>query len=463
LDAEWHVPALQHSSVQLNGENLYMTTTTASVESTFAVRPRLSGVQQAMLSLYWFSVSAHWAAILNILLPQQALAIGGDAFKGRTLGIILAFGAVVSMVVAPVFGALSDRVPTRWGRRHPWLVVGTLLNIVGLIVLAYIPATPQAIVPYVLAFMGIELFNNLATAPYSALIPDVVPPEQRGSASGWMGLMTMLGSFVGTAVGFVLAIIGIAGAYWFIAVVMLVGMLGTVLTIKEPPVTATSPPFRWGGLWRGMLSPFRSRNFAWVFWTRFLVVMGTFTVQQFLQFYMKDVIGAPFRFFGITLATDPAAATSFFLLTLLIGAIASSLVAGRLSDRYGRKLMVYLSGALQTAVVIVFIFYGSFELAVLLGLVFGLGYGAYQSVDWALATDVLPNLDDYAKDMGVWHVSITLPQVLATPVAGFLLDRFQIIGQRNGIPDLGYTVIFALAALFFIFGTVLVRQVRGVR
>jgi MFS family permease len=98
-----------------------------------------------------------------------------------------------------------------------------------------------------------------------------------------------------------------------------------------------------------------------------------------------------------------------------------------------------------------------------MGLVFGLGYGAYQAVDWALASDVLPNADDYAKDMGVWHVSFTLPQVLAVPIGGVLLDSFQRIGRDIGQPNLGYTVLFALAFVYFILGTVLVRQVKGVR
>src|ERR1043165_1415074 len=98
--------------------------------------------------------------------------------------------------------------------------------------------------------------------------------------------------------------------------------------------------------------------------------------------------------------------------------------------------MVYISSALQAIVPIVFIFYSPFPLVVALGLVFGLGYGAYQAVDWALASDVLPSQDDYAKDMGVWHVAFTFPQVIATPIAGFLLDKFQVVGAQNGAPNL---------------------------
>lgn len=118
------------------------------------------------------------------------------------------------------------------------------------------------------------LCNNLATAPYSGLIPDIVPANQRGSASGWLGLMLMLGSFVGGITGLVLNLIGgITGAYIAIAEIMIIGMLGTVLNVDEaepPPV----PPFRWGVFLRGLIAPFQSRDFAWVFWTRFLVTLG---------------------------------------------------------------------------------------------------------------------------------------------------------------------------------------------
>lgn len=331
-----------------------MAEATAPAFEVPAHRTRLSAWQQAALSLYWFGSSAHWTAILITLLPLQAEAIGGSDFKGQTLANILAVGAFLSMVVAPLFGAWSDRIRTRWGRRKPFLVAGTVGNVLGLTALAFIPSTPGALVPYVLAYLWINLFNNLATAPYSALIPDVVPAEQRGSASGWMGLMQMLGNFLGGITGLLLGVLGgVSGAYLAIAAILLVSMLITVFTVHEPDPGAV-PPFHWGGFLRGLIEPFRSRDFSWVFWTRFLVVMGTFTVQGFILYYMKDVVagGAEthnYTFFGIPFAKDAAGATSFFILALLLGAIISSLLAGSLSDRYGRKLMVYISGGLAGA------------------------------------------------------------------------------------------------------------------
>ena len=431
-------------------------------------RPHLSTWQQIALSLYWFSTSAHWGAILIILLPKQAELIGGDASKGTTLGIVVLVGAFVSMVVAPLFGAWSDRVRTRWGRRKPFLVVGTLGNILGLIAFAMLPATPGTLVIYIIIFAWVELFNNLATAPYNALIPDVVPAAQRGSASGWMGLMSMTGTAIGVSFGLVLSHIGgISGAYLLLAGIMLVGMAATALLVREPE-PGPVPPFNMKEFSRGLLTPFRACDFRWVFLTRLLVMLGIFTVQEFVQYYLKDVIAGgqehfAYRIFGHALVHEAHQATGLFIFALLFGAILISVWAGRISDRFGRKPVVYFSGLLQGVIVILFLVTGRFDMVVLLGIIFGVGYGAYMAVDWALVTDVLPKADDYAKDMGLWHIAATLPQVTAAPIAGVLLDRFNLFGKAHDLPILGYYVIFSLATVYFAFGTVLVSKIRGAR
>ena len=152
-------------------------------------------------------------------------------------------------------------------------------------------------------------------------------------------------------------------------------------------------------------------------------MMGTFTIQEFILFFMADVVKT-FTLFGTEIASNAATAASVFVLMLLVGALPASITAGYLSDRIGRKAAVYASSILQAIVPIAFVVLvaPSFTVVTLLGLVFGLGYGAYQSVDWALASEVLPSEDDYAKDMGVWHIALTMPQIIAPLIAGILLD-----------------------------------------
>jgi MFS family permease len=435
-------------------------------DSNKFVRPTMSTFRQILLSFFWFSTNMMWGAILIILMPSQIKAAVGDATKGSVLGLALGAGAFISMIAAPVFGALSDRIRLPGGRRKPWILIGTLGNVLALPALAYLmkPGHPESVLGWSIAFLFVELFNNVATAPFSALIPDMVPTEQRGSASGWLGLMTILGNLAGGLTGFLIGPLGIPGVYFILMGVMLLGAFVTQFGVTEPDLPRQIQPFKLGEFLRGLADPFKHSDFTWVFFTRLLVTMGIFTVQEFIQYYMGDVIGAPYVLAGFgTVAETAEKAVSFFFPALLFGAVITSLVAGALSDKYGRKLMVYISGALMGVVCLVFVLTHSFTVAVLMGIVFGLGYGAYESVDWALASDVLPSLDDYAKDMGVWHISFVLPQVIATPVAGFLLDNFQRVGKANNIPNLGYTVILMMAVLFFVLGTVFVKQIKGVR
>ena len=439
-----------------------------TVLNTF-VRPRMSTYRQLLLSFFWFSTNMMWSVILIITMPSQIKSAVGDAAKGSALGLALGAGALISMLAAPIFGALSDRIRLPGGRRKPWILIGSVGNAIGLIGLAYLiqPGHPESVIGWTAAFLFVELFNNVATGPYSALIPDLVPPEQRGSASGWMGLMTMLGTFAGGIMGFFIGGIGIAGIYFIMVGIILLGGVVTFLGVQEPdlPRTAASlAPFKVSTFLRGLIEPFKTSDFTWVFLTRLLVTMGIFTVQEFIQYYLGDVIGAPFVLAGFGKVADTAEiATSFFLPMLLVGAIITTLIAGSLSDKYGRKLMVYISGALMGVVCLVFVIFHNFTLVVLMGVIFGLGYGAYNSVDWALASDVLPSMDDYAKDMGVWHVAMVLPQIIATPIAGFLLDRLQVVGKAAAIPNLGYTTIFLVSVVYFALGTVFVKQIKKVR
>src|SRR5439155_6648773 len=117
-----------------------------------------------------------------------------------------------------------------------------------------------------------------------------------------------------------------------------------------------------------------------------------------------------------------------------------------------------------------FIFCQSLVAVFVVAAVFGLGYGAYYSVDWALGCDVLPHKENAAKDMGIWHISMVLPQSIALPIAGAVLGHFghtmtpdadgQLVAHYTAA---GYTAIFCMSAFFLLLGALLLRNVRGVR
>jgi MFS family permease len=196
-------------------------------------------------------------------------------------------------------------------------------------------------------------------------------------------------------------------------------------------------------------NPRRDPDFAWVLLTRLVMMLGIFTIQAYLQYYLHDVVGA----------SNPEQQATNFVIIVALTSLISAPAAGWLSDRFGRKRIVYFSGGFMALVGLVFVLAHSLVIALAAGAIFGLGYGAYQSVDWALVVDVLPSHRNYARDMGIWNISLSLPQVIAPVIGGPIIDSF----TRSGNSVAGYQAIFIMAIVYCLIGTVTVRYIRGVK
>ena len=406
---------------------------------------------QFFLSCFWFAYNFHWGALLAIVLPSQITAIVGDARKELFNGLIPPLGAALSLFVTPLAGALSDRSASRFGRRRPFMLAGTLVTIVFLLQMAHFGRGGN-IWLFLLCYLGVQLGSNWSGGPYAGLIPDVAPPQERGVASGWLALMTALGTLAGAiAAGQLVRGESYGPMYGAIALVLLVFLGLTLFGVRETQGERASP-LRLRAFLRGFVPRGPAyRNFYLVLLTRGLVTMGIYSVFTFFQFFLKDVIRA----------ANPVAQASYLVAIIIAAGVPTSLVAGARSDRLGRKRLVYLSGGVMALASIVFIGVAlspSLPFMFAVGALFGLGYGAYLAVDWALAVDVLPRGEAAAKDMGIWRVSMVLPQVFAPAITGFTLTALKPKGLL-----LGYGIVFVMTALWFVLGTVFVRAIKGVR
>ena len=150
---------------------------------------------QISLSALWLGINAVSAALAPIVLPVQVLlfiAPGavGSARQAEFLGGLTALGAAVALLAPPLTGALSDRAASPFGRRRPYILVGVVIAVVG----AWALARPAGLNALIIAALVLQLGLNVAVGAYQGLLPDITPESQRGAASGYLGLMTILGS-----------------------------------------------------------------------------------------------------------------------------------------------------------------------------------------------------------------------------------------------------------------------------
>ena len=428
--------------------------TRAAMSAASAVRAggRRSGfgwLRHLGLSAGWFGFNFHWLPIPLVLVPNQVLSLVPHSEIGTGIAIITASGAVFATLVPPFVGHWSDRLTTRWGRRRPILVAGTLGDVVGLALLGTAHSYGQLIAGYVM----IQFFYNAAGAAYNGIIPDVVPDEEFGTASGWLGAMNQFGGVVGVGVASVLAGFGHANwTYGVIAIVVVVTLIPVLIAARGEGLMPLPrrPRMSAGDSIREFVRPLGRGDFAWVIFTRLMVTAGVWVVANFLLPFFHDVARVP----------NAAEFTALFLAIVYLTATPTGFLGGAASDRLGRKVFVYASGAFQAAVALVFIVFYPTAVPVLiaLGAVYGLGFGLYYAVDWALACDTLPDRDRAAKDMGLFHVAFTLPQVVVPSVAGPVLDYF-----NHSSANSGYRVIFSAAVVFMVLGSFFVSRIRSVR
>jgi MFS family permease len=285
-------------------------------------------------------------------------------------------------------------------------------------------------------------------AATNALLPDLVPEQQRGKVSALMGIALSLGLLAGpyitqfTAHNNLLMFL----APWALLPVGIALLFGVFKDRPAGPIPAFSRADLIRTFW---VNPRKFPDFGWAFLSRFLVFMG---VAYFLTYQ--------FIFLSEQLKMDEAAALKgLFLSQLLTTAvtIACTLLSGWLSDRIGRRKPVVLAAGLMVAAGLSIIALATTLDQFLIGAaVYGIGQGVYFAVDMALVAAVLPNPDDTAKDLGVFNIASALPQSLAPMIAPVFLAIGAV--QGGNLP-----AVFLAGAVIAIAGAFAVLPIRGTR
>ncbi|PAA72231.1 hypothetical protein BOX15_Mlig014453g1 [Macrostomum lignano] len=290
--------------------------------------------------------------------------------------------------------------------------------------------------------------------PYNALIADKAHPSQRGLSSGVMGGMILLGNISGAALGLFINNLGVLGLYGVVICILIPCIAITVFSVEEPPTKDTHPPIKCKDLLLGFWMPLKEHDFRWVFITRFLMQQGLSTVVGFLEYWLGDMVNLPNCW-------NAAKGVSMLLIPLLCTAALSSVVSGLLSDKIGRRKPLVIAASVLMGFSAAFLAglrgQHAFYIATALSVIFGLSFGGYQAVDFALLMDVLPDENDKSRDIAVWQQALVLPQALAVPVGGIILDLFERVNCKIG---LGYIILFSVTAVYFVLSGLFVMRIQ---
>lgn len=379
-----------------------------------------------------------WFGPIQVLLGLQASQVA-PGHKEATLSLVTGLGALVSTLGNPVFGALSDRTTSRFGRRLPWIAGGLALGAVGLVVLA----SARGVAGMVVGWCLVQAFLNATFAALNASIADQVPVERRGLVSGLIGVAQTAGLVAGA--GLAAAVGSTRTGYLVLAVLVVALGLPHVLGARDLRLPDGAPRPTLRHVMAGFVPPLRRYpDFGWAWLTRFLVNLGNSTGTLYLLYYLMDAVG---------MEADKAA-TGVFILTGIyaLTVFGSTVIGGAWSDKVGRRKPFVIAASIVTGL-------ASLDLAltqnwvgaVVGAVILGIGFGAFTSVDFALVTQVLPSSGDAARDLGIINIASAGAQVLAPVLAAPVVTHLG-----------GYTTLYVMAAVVCLLGAACVLRIRTV-
>lgn len=383
--------------------------------------------------------------LVSMAFKVQHISDSPEAATGN-LGLILGVGALFALIANPLAGRLSDRTTSRWGMRRPWILGGTIVG-VGAFALIGVATSVWVVL---IAWCLVQASMNAVLAAANATLPDQVPQSGRGKVSGIVGLTTPLGILAGN---FLVSFLSDDFARFVVPALIALALAVLFVLVLKDRRLAVKPAQRFTvGQFFGsfVFNPAKHPDFGWTWLTKFLVMFGYAGIATFLPFYLTEKFGL-----------DEQGAIGIILLANLASMAAMAIsgpIGGILSDKIGkRRPFVAIAGVIMVVGLVILAFAPDVTTVIIAQAIIGLGAGSFLSVDLALATEVLPNPADTAKDLGVLNIANALPQSIAPAIAPAIIA----LGATTALG--GYTVYYLFGALVSLAGAVLVYRIKGVK
>ena len=405
-------------------------------------------VDYIKITIFGLALAALWGSLHTFIIQLRLLDLVAESEKTLWLGVLTLAGLLLAMIVQPIAGAISDRSGFGWGRRRPYILLGTILAIL------FLPGIGLAgsYVTFLIVYCLLQVSSNTAQGPYQAFIPDLVPEGKRGVASGVKSLLEVVGGLV-----LVRLIADLMGRYftgqgdlwlWYalaiLAIALLGTMLATVLTVKERPGAGGPPLSLLPTLYRSFKIDVKANpDFVTFLVSRFLILTALVTLQRYALYFLIDVAGV----------ANPVEVTGDLFLVVGICLLVVVYLAGWLSDRIGRRPVVVSSGLLGALGILLLFFSHDYGYIMFCGVLLGISGGAFMSSNWALATDLVAKGEE-ARYLGLTN--------LATAGSGALVGLMGLLIYflNVSIPGVGYQVMLGACFIYFVAGSVLLTKIK---
>ena len=399
--------------------------------------------QLLVLNAYWFGLSFMWNSLHPILLPAVLLNYVPDARKNTYLGLLTFVGLIIALLVQPVSGALSDGWRSRFGRRRPLGVLGTLFDFLFLSILAWGGGLAWLFIGYV----GLQFSSNIAHGPMQGLLPDRVPRSQMGVASSLRTFMDMLSLILASLLaGRLLDPVTRDPAPIMIVVMGLLAVSAslTFFGVKEEP-TLERERTDWKSFLKGFRIDLRENSsYWWLIAERMLFLLGIYGIQTFAQYYLQDVLRVP----------DPPRQTGDLLAALTLTMVLLVLLAGWLTDKFGAKRILVIGTVVAAVGVLLMILAADMRGLMIFGSVLGAGIGLFLTSNWALANSLAPQ-EAAGKYLGLTNLA-TAGAAALSRLEGPLLDWLNAMWPGVWV---GYKGLFVFGAVCMLLSIFFLRRI----
>jgi len=455
-------------------------------------------------NIYWFALTARSQVLTPLIIPLLIQRFVGEAAKGELLGNMRLWSLMVAVLIQALMGLLSDQSTSRFGRRRPFIVAGTIGEIIIYIFIGF-TAGMDGMSGYWFLFLLYTLSMmtaNTAHAATQGIIPDLVPEEKRGRFSGFKALFELPLPLI--FVSFVIGKMVSAGNLWAalitLMVVLIVCLLLT-LTIKEEAQTLENKKTDWNpiirlvlmtaaftviilasgffvrqimnfilqeetsygnlivmaigllgmliaigfGVWSSVYISIGQKiqdhhNFTWWVVNRLAFLAGSTNLAGFLVYFLQE------RFVELQgeKAAGPAASITMFIgIFILLSAVPS----GWLTDRYGTKKIILVSAILTTLGTALVLLSPAISWMYAAGCLVGAGIGFFYASNWALGTEIVPQ-DQAGKFLGISNLAGAGAGAVGAYIGGPIADQ------------IGYTNLMAIYVVLFVFSILALAKIK---